>query len=317
MMSRGTDVLGSFCCLFYLLFGIRTQSREEKMFGWYPKKHETLPRFLHLDILVYVILTHLKSSLLALGLLRLLEPFYFHIVDLHFNYIGTKVDNLTVVDEKYTPLLKDALFVSLAAASVRGGLYVLANGFFQLVTRLNLANTFPRKPSQIPSSDLIMSTIREAPFDLFFFTPISAFVGWPLFARMGAPRPQDPLPSDSNVLLQFIFSYFIFEILFYAGHYMLHKSPYLYKTVHKHHHKYKGTVSFGADQSHPLENLISATIPIVTGPILTQMHPLTFVVWVAWRLQQSYEEHSGVSFVGTAAHSLGLTHSDNAAFHDE
>ena len=45
-------------------------------------------------------------------------------------------------------------------------------------------------------------------------------------------------------------------------------------------------------------------------------HPLAFLVWFAWRLEQTYEAHSGYSFYGTWLHKIGLTNADSAAFHD-
>ena len=39
-------------------------------------------------------------------------------------------------------------------------------------------------------------------------------------------------------------------------------------------------------------------------------------LWLAWRLEQTYEAHSGYCFYGTWLHSIGLTNSEAAAYHD-
>lgn len=38
--------------------------------------------------------------------------------------------------------------------------------------------------------------------------------------------------------------------------------------------------------------------------------------WIAVRLQQTYEVHSGYCFRGSFLHKIGLTNSDGAAYHD-
>ena len=45
-------------------------------------------------------------------------------------------------------------------------------------------------------------------------------------------------------------------------------------------------------------------------------HPLVFLVWLAWRLEETLEAHSGYCFAGSWLHKIGLTNSDQAAYHD-
>lgn len=45
-------------------------------------------------------------------------------------------------------------------------------------------------------------------------------------------------------------------------------------------------------------------------------HPHAILIWLMWRLEQTYEAHSGYCFRGSFLHRWGLTHSDSAAFHD-
>ena len=45
-------------------------------------------------------------------------------------------------------------------------------------------------------------------------------------------------------------------------------------------------------------------------------HPLFLFVWLLYRLEETYEGHSGYAFYNTFLHKIGLTHADAALFHD-
>ena len=50
--------------------------------------------------------------------------------------------------------------------------------------------------------------------------------------------------------------------------------------------------------------------------MIAGVHPLVLYIWLAYRLEETYEVHSGYCFHGTLLHKLGLTNADQAAFHD-
>jgi hypothetical protein len=41
-----------------------------------------------------------------------------------------------------------------------------------------------------------------------------------------------------------------------------------------------------------------------------------FLIWLTYRLEQTYEAHSGFCFRDTLLYKLGLTNADAAAYHD-
>jgi methylsterol monooxygenase len=107
----------------------------------------------------------------------------------------------------------------------------------------------------------------------------------------------------------------------YFGHRLFHY-PYLYKRIHKRHHFYAAPFGLAAEYAHPIETLVLGT-GTVCGPLAYcwwsggNMHILTMVrcpprlgkadraqpsfrrsqyVWIALRLFQAIDSHSGYDF---------------------
>eukprot|EP00164_Ancoracysta_twista_P028575 GFYU01057064.1.p1 GENE.GFYU01057064.1~~GFYU01057064.1.p1 ORF type:complete len:194 (+),score=20.31 GFYU01057064.1:38-583(+) len=109
------------------------------------------------------------------------------------------------------------------------------------------------------------------------------------------------------------------ETGFYTVHRLMHEIPFLYRTIHKKHHEFIGSVSVAAEYSHPVEDILAAVIPtlgIFLVPSLPPMHPLFAFVWIAARSAETYEAHSGYCFHNSLLQRLGLLHSSHMAFHD-
>jgi sterol desaturase/sphingolipid hydroxylase (fatty acid hydroxylase superfamily) len=51
-----------------------------------------------------------------------------------------------------------------------------------------------------------------------------------------------------------------------------------------------------AEHAHPIEFLFCNYMPLMSGPVLFPHHPVTFWVWVAWRVILASEIHSGYNF---------------------
>ena len=69
--------------------------------------------------------------------------------------------------------------------------------------------------------------------------------------------------------------------------------------IHKQHHSWLATRSIGAEYSHPIETVFSAVIPTVGGCALFGRHPLVFMIWTIFRMEETYEAHSNYWFGNT------------------
>jgi len=173
-----------------------------------------------------------------------------------------------------------------------------------------------RAARQEPGRQLLLETLKEAVLGQLIVEPAALyFLVWPVYQRCGAPAIDAPLPPLGCTLASFALAYVSHDWLFYWSHRASHSSRF-YKIVHKQHHAYTGSIGFAAEFASPLEQMISMKVPSISGVVLTGAHPAIFLVWLSYRLCQTYEAHSGYCFYGSWLHSIGLTNSESAAFHD-
>uniref|UniRef100_A0A6U3QVN8 Fatty acid hydroxylase domain-containing protein n=1 Tax=Ditylum brightwellii TaxID=49249 RepID=A0A6U3QVN8_9STRA len=91
----------------------------------------------------------------------------------------------------------------------------------------------------------------------------------------------------------------IAEIGFYTIHMLLHSSSFLYKHIHKVHHRFVAPTAMGCVYTHPIECLIGNFLPVYLGPMLTNAHPLTcYFFWFPSAILGTCMGHSGYCFMG-------------------
>ena len=141
------------------------------------------------------------------------------------------------------------------------------------------------------SAELTKATIKDIIFAHTVTIPYHYFLVWPFFAWKGIDLA-GPLPSISVAALQIVGAMLVEDTLFYWSHRMLHH-PLLYKHIHKQHHQYKYTVSYAAEYSHVVEATLSNVIPTYAGPFLFNMHLGVMLLWIALRMWETADGHSG------------------------
>ncbi len=213
--------------------------------------------------------------------------------------------------------MNDAWILGLSTMATHLMTYISVNGFFVLIRRLGLLEKyrFKRSKAQEASFQTQLDTFKETMMGLPINAVLIALIGHKVFARFGAPALTSELPSLPQMIKSFSIAYWFNHVVFYFAHRALH-SKLLYKRIHKKHHTYIGTVSVAAQHANLLEEALSNSFPTLGGCLFFGAHPLVWLVWLSWRLEQTFEAHSGYCFKDSVLHRLGLTHADEAAFHD-
>jgi sterol desaturase/sphingolipid hydroxylase (fatty acid hydroxylase superfamily) len=212
----------------------------------------------------------------------------------------------------------ERLLFTVAHVLTHEATYVVCNGFFYLCDKYKLLAHYkqPRKDAQQPSAELIAKTLRETMVGHLITQPlIMYFLAWPTFQACGMPSLTAPLPNLLTAYLQLLAFSLVNSWGFYFAHRMLHL-PQFYKRFHKQHHDYKGTIGIAAEYAHPLEQVLANFLPTLGGMFFTGSHFSVWLTWLIWRLETTYEDHSGYCFRGSWLDKLGLLHSDSADFHD-
>ncbi|KAJ3760905.1 hypothetical protein EV360DRAFT_80723 [Lentinula raphanica] len=143
---------------------------------------------------------------------------------------------------------------------------------------------------------------------IWLFYPMAEFVGMQTY--------QVPFPSLSTMSWQIFFFMFFEDLFHWAAHRALH-TPILYKHIHKIHHKYSAPFGLAAEYAHPAEVMILGMGTLGGSLFLclfTEVHFISFFIWVILKLFQAIDAHSGYDFPWSLQHILpfwsGAEHHD-------
>jgi len=125
----------------------------------------------------------------------------------------------------------------------------------------------------------------------------------------------EEMPSFTVHVLQICFMVLCEDFMSYWAHRAFHH-PYLYKNIHYIHHKYKETLSFGAEIAHPIEFYVVNLMPLMLGSFILGKHThfVTKGVFTVLRIIETMEGHSGYDFPWAISRFIPL--SCTSEFHD-
>ncbi|CAK9061146.1 Putative methylsterol monooxygenase DDB_G0270946 (C-4 methylsterol oxidase), partial [Durusdinium trenchii] len=164
--------------------------------------------------------------------------------------------------------------------------------------------------SQRPSASLIKNTLLEAFGGQLLVTPIAGYLGYYGFMKAGGSALDAKLPSLLGMYKAFAFAQFVNEHGFYWAHRLYHHKA-LHATFHKQHHSFIESMGISAEYAGPVEQVFANFMPSLGGMAAYGTHPYLFFFWLIYRLEETYEAHSGYTFLGK----LGLFNGENSAFH--
>jgi len=169
---------------------------------------------------------------------------------------------------------------------------------FAMLFRYGIARRFQVAEGKAPPPELYRRAVIDVLFGHVLLLAITAFVLYPSWTWMGG-RSGAPLPSVFEVLWQLAAFVLIQDTIFYWSHRALH-IPRLFKAIHVKHHLFRHVRGHSSEFAHPVEgvaNLVAFMLPaIVLGS-----HLLTFGIWVAIRVVETVEAHSGYAFTSLAS----------------
>ncbi|GBG30569.1 Methylsterol monooxygenase 1 [Hondaea fermentalgiana] len=168
--------------------------------------------------------------------------------------------------------------------------------------------------AQAPTSKLVYKTLLEAFFGQFVLSPFTSMALFKAARKLGMPDLIAPLPGFAGLFKAFAIAHFFNNFFFYWAHRLVHSKA-LYSKIHKQHHNYIETIGIAAEYASPAEQVAANYMPTLGGVLLFGRNPLIFFVWLVYRLEETYEAHSGYYFANTWLGKIGLTNAEHSAFH--
>lgn len=194
--------------------------------------------------------------------------------------------------------------------------FVLFNGGLLACESLGFLSQFKmsRKKAEEPNASLYKQLITQALVNHFVTSPLIGWLLYPVVVWFGTPAATSALPVPSQLFILFCAAHSFNDVGFYWSHRLFHAS-FLYKTFHKQHHAFRGSVGAAAEFANPVEVVLANQIPTVGLLLGIGAHPLVQAVWLVLRLLQTYEVHSGYDFTDTWASRTGVLNG-GCSFHD-
>jgi methylsterol monooxygenase len=105
--------------------------------------------------------------------------------------------------------------------------------------------------------------------------------------------------------IQVLFFMFMEDFYQYFMHRLLHWGVF-YKYIHKQHHEFSAPFGIAAQYAHPAETLILGLGfflgPLIWVSVTKDLHVITMAAWLAVRLLQVVDSHSGYDFPWVILH---------------
>lgn len=179
---------------------------------------------------------------------------------------------------------------------------VVAVGTSWLFNHLHKNNRFPSKrfkKGKSPPDKLLRSAWIEWFFNHFLIIPLlMSLVLYPLFL-LGGASIHDPLPGVLEVALHIAVCVFLNETIFYFSHRLLHTKT-LFRLIHRKHHTFSFVRPVCSEYAHPFENAINL-LAMYAGLVLMGSHFVTWALWVALRIYETNDGHSGYEHIDSAS----------------
>lgn len=158
-------------------------------------------------------------------------------------------------------------------------------------------NLFPEQRIQgtnQPSDELWNAALINCFKNHFLVQPVATYFIYPVFVYFGM-RVRGPIPGISIFLRDFAVSIIFNDTLFYWAHRALHHKS-IYKYIHKQHHLFKTNIGIASEYAHPVEDVLANLIPTLFGCLIMGSHAVVFWAWLALRISETVDAHSGYSF---------------------
>ncbi|KAK2882202.1 fatty acid hydroxylase domain-containing protein 2 isoform X2 [Channa argus] len=190
----------------------------------------------------------------------------------------------------------DATLFYLGTMLIPTLVFWVTNGLLLLVDTTGKPSFITRYRIQVDKNNPVdpvklRQAVRCALFNQVFISGPMVVAAYYIMNWRGDPTGPE-LPTFHWALTELAVFAILEEILFYYTHRLFHH-PNLYKHFHKQHHEWTAPIGVVSIYAHPLEHVISNTLPVIIGPVLLSSHLATTSFWYCLALVSTNISHCG------------------------
>ncbi|OLL24584.1 Methylsterol monooxygenase [Neolecta irregularis DAH-3] len=167
-----------------------------------------------------------------------------------------------------------------------------------IIDHLPYFNKWKIQDQKLPSAQDLRDCVTYVLFTHFTVEVAQIWLFHPLCEHFGL-RISPPFPKWQEMLPQLAIFFIMEDTFHYFAHRLLHYGPF-YKYIHKRHHRFSAPFGLAAEYAHPIEVIVlglgTVGSPILYTAITGNLHLVTVYAWIALRLFQAIDAHSGYDF---------------------
>jgi len=163
-----------------------------------------------------------------------------------------------------------------------------------IISHFNLFSSYRIQKDKWAKMSLIKDCTISSLISHFIAQPLLMyFILYPFFVFCGLGDIRAPVPSPLRLLAELAISFLICETQYYWAHRWVHANPILYQYIHKKHHMFHVNTGANAEYATLAEDILLNYSSALLGPMLVGSHPIVIGAFVALRIWESLEVHSG------------------------
>jgi len=166
--------------------------------------------------------------------------------------------------------------------------------FLFIMYYFNLFPQYKIQPTKKPKRELVISCLQHTLLSHFVSQPFLVyFMLYPFFNYVSTTDITAPFPSLLRIISELIGCFLLMDFQFYWVHRWVHETPKVYAFVHKKHHMFHANIGIAAEYATLTEDVLLNYSSVFIGLILIASHPIVQFLFIAIRMTESIEVHSG------------------------
>lgn len=177
--------------------------------------------------------------------------------------------------------------------------------FFTWADRAGIFHKY-KIQARSPDPKLVRQALAKSLFNnLVFFPLVAAPILYKALKRRGLDMDMSKIPSVWSFIGHIAFRFIMADTTFYWLHRLLH-TPFLFKHVHKIHHRFYTPIGLASEYAHPLEDLTANGFSTMSGALIFPGHITHLWAYLVIRLLETVDAHSGFELPWSPFRNMGV-----------